>query len=69
MTADPNASANGPLLLKSPEAAKLLSISERSLFTLAKTGRIRPIKVGTRGIRYDFRDLVRFIDEQKEKAG
>lgn len=53
------------MLLTSREAAKLLSISERSLWTLTKTGRIAVVKIGS-SKRYAVNDLQRFIVEQTQ---
>ncbi len=48
------------LLVSSREAAKLLSISERSLWTLTKTGQIACVRIGT-AKRYAIAELERFI--------
>lgn len=53
-----------PLLLTARQAAKALSISERTLYTLTKTGEIPAIKVG-RLVRYDPRDLDAWIHRAK----
>ena len=50
-----------PLLLSSSEAAKALSISERSLWTLTKTEQIPCIKLG-RSIRYSVDSLKDWIN-------
>ncbi len=42
------------------EAAKLLSISPRTLFTLRKEGKVRAVKVGNRVI-YSREELKRFL--------
>jgi excisionase family DNA binding protein len=51
-------------LLTVREAADLLRISERTLFTLTKNREIPSVRVG-RGVRYDERDLARWIEAQK----
>jgi excisionase family DNA binding protein len=63
-----NDSTNEPTtlaaLLTVREAADLLRISERTLFTLTKNHEIPSVRVG-RGVRYDERDLARWIEAQK----
>ena len=53
-----------PLLVDASNAARLLCISERSLWTLANRGEVRSVKIGRRRL-YDPRDLTAFIDRQK----
>lgn len=53
-----------PLLLTVSEAAQLLRISERTLFTLTKEGGVPSIRVG-RGVRYSSADLQAWINAQK----
>ena len=53
-----------PLLLNSKNAAKALSISERTLFSLRKAGQVRCVKIG-RAVRYDLRDVQAFFDRQR----
>lgn len=50
-----------PRLLTTRETAKYLAISERTLFSLAATGRIQSVKIGRRCVRYDMADLDEFI--------
>jgi excisionase family DNA binding protein len=52
------------LLLKPPEAARALAISERKLWQLTKDGEIRSVRIG-RAVRYDLRDLQDYVDRQK----
>lgn len=54
------------LLLKPDEAAAALSISPRLLWSLTKKGRIKCLRVG-RVVRYDPRDLIDWIDQQKNR--
>jgi excisionase family DNA binding protein len=54
-----------PMLLTGKQAAKVLSISERTLFTLTKAGTIPVVKIGERGIRYDPADLRAWIESAK----
>lgn len=44
-------------------AAKMLGISERTLFTLSKRGEITWGRFGKRGVLYKVDDLKRFIDK------
>lgn len=53
------------LLVDSPTAAGMLSISERSLWGLKASGEIPTVRIG-RSVRFDIRDLVAFIDRQKK---
>lgn len=55
------------LLVDSPTAAGMLSISERSLWSRQASGEIPSVRIG-RSVRFDIRDLVAFID-QKKKGG
>ncbi len=54
-----------PILLTVRQAAKLLNLSERTLFTLTKAGKIPVVKIGDRGIRYDPADLRAWINSAK----
>ncbi len=51
-------------LLTVREAAGLLRISDRTLWTLTSQGEIPSVRVG-RSVRYDPVDLTRWIDAQK----
>lgn len=58
-----------PGLLRSDEAAKLLAISPRKLWTLTDEGQIPVVRID-RSVRYDPGDLHDFIERQKHrKAG
>jgi excisionase family DNA binding protein len=60
---------NERLLVKSVEAAKLLSISEKTLWSLtAPRGPIPAIRVGERSIRYSVAALEQWIAEQVAAA-
>ena len=52
-----------PLLLTAREAAKALSICERTLFSLTKDGEVDCIRIG-RSVRYAPRALEAFIDRR-----
>lgn len=53
-------------LLNSHQAAKLLNISTRKLWTLTNCGQIPAVRMG-RAVRYDPADLQRFIDQSKKR--
>lgn len=55
----------GKLAYKPAEAAELLSISARSLWTLTNQGEIVAIKIG-RSVRYPHSELERFLRSQLE---
>jgi len=55
-------------LLKVPEAAQRLRVCERTLFGLTKRNEIRCVRIG-RAVRYDPRDLDRYIEAQKLRCG
>lgn len=56
---------NQKLLVTAKEAAAMLSMSERTLWSLSNRGDIPRIRVG-RSIRYSIEDLSEFIDQQRE---
>ena len=58
-SADPNS-----LLLNEREAARLLNISPRTLWSLRAAGKIRYVRIAATGIRYARTDLVKFIETQ-----
>jgi excisionase family DNA binding protein len=53
-----------PLLLTVRQAAKVLSISERTLWSLTARGEIPAVRFG-RSVRYDPADLRRWIESAK----
>jgi excisionase family DNA binding protein len=56
------------LSYKPVEAAAMLSISERSLWSLMNEGKIRSIKIGT-SVRYPHSELERFLSSALDVAG
>lgn len=52
------------LLLTPPEAAKALSVSTRTLWSLTNSGEIGHVKIG-RLVRYSLDDLQAFIETRK----
>lgn len=57
-----------PLLLTAREAAAMLAISERHLWSLTAAGELPFIRVGTRGVRFLPDDLTAWI-ESRRKGG
>ena len=55
-------------LLRLQEAADLLAVSTRTLWSLANRGDIRCVRIG-RAIRFDPVDLRAFVEKQKSRAG
>lgn len=53
-----------PLLVKPPEAARLLSISPRKLWELTNCGEIPCVRIGA-AVRYSLSDLEAWIQSQK----
>ena len=60
-------SATPKLLLSPKEAAQLLSISERTLWTITKQGAIACIRIGA-AKRYEVKELERFIASRARTA-
>jgi excisionase family DNA binding protein len=60
-----NSPTRGGALLKPPEAAKYLAISERKLWSLKQSREIAHVRSG-RLVRYALHDLDRWIEEHKE---
>jgi excisionase family DNA binding protein len=54
-----------PILLTARQAARLLNISERTLYARTADGSIAVVRIGNRGIRYDPADLRRWIERAK----
>lgn len=60
-------SVNARLLVTAREAAEMLSISPRSLWSLAASNQIPRCKVG-RSVRYSVDDLRAFVEQQRTGA-
>jgi hypothetical protein len=57
-----------PLLLTARDAARLLAVCEKTLYLLTQPrGPLPVVRIG-RGVRYDMRDLERFVNQQKFNA-
>jgi excisionase family DNA binding protein len=55
-----------PLLLSPRQASRVLSISERTLFTLTKSGVVPHIRIG-KLVRYSVDALKKYIEQAGEK--
>ena len=54
------------ILLSPREAAKALSICEKTLYTYTKAGRIPAVRIG-RSVRYSLEDLKQWVRSASEK--
>jgi len=54
-----------PMLLTARQAAKFLCVCEKTLWTMTRAGRIPAVPLGKRGIRYDRRDLLAWVESAK----
>jgi len=59
-----NQAVDEPFLLSARDAAKRLSISQRTLFTLTSTGRIPCVRIG-RLVRYSVDTLKKWIKDHE----
>jgi excisionase family DNA binding protein len=57
-----------PLLITAKQAAKMLCISQRYLYTLSKSGRIPVVAFGRRRL-YRVADVERFVSSHSVPAG
>jgi excisionase family DNA binding protein len=57
-------SALAPTLVNIREAAKILTVSDRTVHTLTKMGQIPSIRVG-RALRYSVDDLREYVDSRR----
>ncbi len=55
-------------LVNSSEAARVLSVSERTLWTLKESGELPHVKIRA-AVRYDRNDLQIWIEEHKQRNG
>ena len=55
------------LAYPTPEAAQMLGISERGLWTLQDSGEITPIRIG-RKVLYPHSELERFLEAKLQEA-
>jgi excisionase family DNA binding protein len=57
-----------PLLLSPQQASRALAISERTLFTLTKSGEVPHIRIG-KLVRYSVDGLRKYIEASEKKCG
>lgn len=57
-----------PLAVDEREAARLLGISQRTLWGLADAGKVRAVKIGTRKL-YPVSELQRYLQAQLDAQG
>jgi len=55
-----------PMLLNTRQTARLLNISERTVFALTKSGELPSVKIG-RCLRFSVSDLEAFVQKASEK--
>ena len=55
-------------LVKTREAARILGISERKLWSLRNTGEIPAVKFGCRAVRYNVLDLQAWAERHTERG-
>jgi len=60
--------AEDRLLVDEREAARLLSVSPKTIYNLRRRGELRAVMIGSAGVRYDVRDLRVFIDRAKTQG-
>jgi excisionase family DNA binding protein len=56
-----------PVLLTSKEVARLLAISERAVFSLAKSGQLPKVRFGA-AVRYRRSDVLALVDRLAEAS-
>ena len=66
-TEAPTQSTPERLLVKPQQAADMLAISPRLLWSLTNRGEVPCVRIG-RSVRYDLADLRAWIDGQKSRA-
>ena len=57
-----------PLLVREREAAKLLGVCPKTIYTLARQGKLQAVRIG-HSVRYDVRDIEAFIARAKSQGG
>ena len=67
-TAQETAEIETARLLRPREAARILAISPRKLWSLTASGELTAVRIG-RAVRYDPADLRKWIEAQKAGSG
>ena len=65
----PHISRTSPQLLRVPEAAKILGVSDRTIWSLLDAGDLRRVRLGRRATRISLSDLNAFVERRTEKGG
>jgi excisionase family DNA binding protein len=60
------ADAAEPILVAGPEAARLLAISPRTLWTLTDRGEVPCVRIGRRSVRYAVADLRAYVERLRQ---
>lgn len=58
-----------PILLTYQEAAKLLGVSDRTVWQLVADGKIPAVRFAARTVRIDRQDIDKFIEAAKDGKG
>ncbi|MBX7133053.1 MAG: helix-turn-helix domain-containing protein [Fimbriimonadaceae bacterium] len=61
-------SSQAPILLTVRESASVLGISRTTLYLLINQGRLRVVRIGSRGVRIPVSELEKFVDDQVENS-
>lgn len=56
-----------PLLVDIREAARLLGVSQRTVWQLANDGAITAVKIGKRGVRYSRKSIEAFAENATQE--
>ena len=67
MTTDTMTPATEPMLLTVRDTARALSCCQKTVWQLTKDGKLPAVHIG-RAVRYDRRDIERFIESSKVEA-
>ena len=55
--------AERPLMLTVKEACRLLGVSRTTMWSYAKKGHIKVVRIGTRGVRIPRQEVTKFVYE------
>lgn len=58
-----------PILLTIRDTARALACCEKTVWQLTKDGKLPAVHITSRAVRYDRRDIERFIEAAKAKGG
>jgi excisionase family DNA binding protein len=60
----PPAPTIAPLLVSQRDAARMLAVSERTIYSLRVRGELHAVRTGASGVRYSIDELRAFVDRQ-----